>query len=265
MEKKRSRSEMLPCESSIRSNIPFPTPSLANENQPQHLCADGSAVSSASNKDSMAQSCQMTEKHGQGTFLSVAELSLGRERSSGQPALDMEALKRLGACEPPANFHSPVSSERFGDVSQAYFGYSSVELDLPDSLAPLDLTLKTKIHLVSSSSVKWCHRLSTSNDYSALAQFMSPVGFPLNKEASPFLGPKSATAALFSRSLYSWVFPQSSLPPSVISALNLSAAQGDTDFLLKRQVAWEDSFQVSTICLERMHVTSFMFPHQSLW
>ncbi|KAK9162351.1 hypothetical protein Syun_003253 [Stephania yunnanensis] len=226
--------QRLPCESSIRSNIPFPAPSLANENQPQHLCADGSAVSSASNKDSMAQSCQMTEKHGQGTFLSVAELSLGRERSSGQPALDMEALKRLGACEPPA---------RFGDVSQAYFGYSSVELDLPDSLAPLDLTLKTKIHLVSSSSVKWCHRLSTSNDYSAMARFMSPVCFPLNKEASPFLGPKSATAALFSRSLYSWVFPQSSLPPSVISALNLSAAQGETDFLLKRQVAWEDSFR----------------------
>ncbi|KAK9096124.1 hypothetical protein Sjap_021621 [Stephania japonica] len=232
--------ERLPCESSISSNNSFPAPSLANENWPQHLCADGSAVSAPSNKDSMAQSCKMAEKHGQGTFLSVAELSLGHERSSGQPALDMEALKRLGACEPPANFHSSVvSSERFGDVSQAYFGNSSIELDLPDSLTPLDLTLKTKMRLVSSSSVKWCHRLTTS----AMAQFMSPIGFPLNKEASPSLGPKSSTATLFSRSLHSWVFPQSSLPPSVISALNLSAAQGETDFLFKRQVAWEDSFR----------------------
>ncbi|KAL3532202.1 hypothetical protein ACH5RR_005723 [Cinchona calisaya] len=43
--------------------------------------------------------------------------------------------------------------------------------------------------------------------------------------------------------LCSWVFPQSPLPPSVISALTSAAAGGQVDFFSNRQQAWEDSFR----------------------
>ncbi|KAL6342734.1 hypothetical protein AAG906_016568 [Vitis piasezkii] len=54
----------------------------------------------------------------------------------------------------------------------------------------------------------------------------------------------TSTAQIFNyRALHSWVH-LSLLPPSVISAWTLFAADGvETDFLIKRQLAWEDSFR----------------------
>ncbi|KAK9170228.1 hypothetical protein Syun_002368 [Stephania yunnanensis] len=233
--------DKLPYDPSITLKNPSLASNADGENQSRPLCADGPTVSATFSEDGMSQSCKTTEKHSENKFLSVAELSLGCERSSGQPAIDLEVLKRLGARETPAAAHSPaVSSDKIGDFCPAYSENFFIELDASSSLTPLDLTLKTTMRLISSSSVKWCHKLTTSNDYGGN---MHPLGFPLNPEASSSFTPKSKTEALFSRSLQSWVYPQACLPPSVISALNLSASQGETDFLLKRQLAWEDSFR----------------------
>ncbi|KAK9122978.1 hypothetical protein Sjap_012580 [Stephania japonica] len=271
--------DKLPYEPSITLKNPSLASNVDCENQSRLLCADGPAVSATSSKDGTSQSCKTTDKHSENKFLSVAELSLGRERSSGQLAIDLEVLKKLGARETPAAAHSPVvSSEKIGDFSPAYSENFSIDLDASSSLTPIDLTLKTSMRLISSSSVKWgtkhsnqrscriaslpkldvdlaifqfdtsiqevkvlwCHRLTRSNDYGGNVY---PLGIPLNPEASSSLAPKSRAEALFSRSLHSWVYPQACLPPSVISALNLSAPQGETDFLLKRQLAWEDSFR----------------------
>ncbi|WVZ08928.1 hypothetical protein V8G54_022274 [Vigna mungo] len=43
--------------------------------------------------------------------------------------------------------------------------------------------------------------------------------------------------------LHSWMYPQSILPPSLISVLSSSTSDGELDFLRKRQVAWEESFR----------------------
>ena len=73
------------------------------------------------------------------------------------------------------------------------------------------------------------HRLITCATSRAVAQFAcaSQLGCLGNRKTS-CLSELSSTIPVVNnvRALHSWVYPQSSLPPSVISALTLSSAEG---------------------------------------
>uniref|UniRef100_A0A5B6YNA1 Protein downstream neighbor of Son n=1 Tax=Davidia involucrata TaxID=16924 RepID=A0A5B6YNA1_DAVIN len=215
---------------------------LAAKSQPQLPCLEDSLASTAVTKDGMAQVCKTTEKCSESTFRSVKELSLGGEKSSGMETVDLDkALKGLVSREPPSVSTLPVDfSERTGDFT---FGNLCYDFQIPGRKTPLDLTLKTTMRVVSSSSVNWFHRLFASGSHNGMTQFMSQFGCSGDQNMS-CSSELSSTKVYNSKTLHSWVYPQSSLPPSVISALSLSAAEGvQMDFLSKRQLAWEDSFR----------------------
>ncbi|XP_034679746.1 uncharacterized protein LOC117909800 [Vitis riparia] len=223
------------------------------KSHPQLSCPENTVVSAAVSKDGTRQDCEYAEKCSQSTFRSVAELSLGSERISEMAVVDMDkALKGLVACEPRAfSGLAADSSEKFGNFTSISSGHFCSEFHIPGQKAPLDFTLKTNMQIVSSSSVNWFHRLNVSATYNGTTLSTPQFGCSKDQNISCSSGITS-TAQIFNyRALHSWVHPQSSLPPSVISAWTLSAADGvETDFLIKRQLAWED--------LERIFVISSM-------
>ncbi|GMP98465.1 hypothetical protein CsSME_00046341 [Camellia sinensis var. sinensis] len=196
-------------------------------------------------RDGTVQACKTTEKCSENTFRSVTELSAGGEKLSGRETVDLDkALKGLVAHEPPPRSSlASDSSERKGDFT---LGNLCSEFHIPGRKSPLDFTLKTTMRVVSSSSVNWFHRLIACGAYSGGAQFTSAfqVGCSEGQKMSSSLEFTSTTQVVNPRALHSWVYPQSSLPPSIISALTLSSAEGvQMDFLSKRQLAWEDAFR----------------------
>ncbi|KAD0864875.1 hypothetical protein E3N88_43603 [Mikania micrantha] len=160
------------------------------------------------------------------TFRSVMELSTGGEKTSGF-SLDMdEAFKGLAA-RPSPNI-STSHNESFDGKKNSTSAFCS-EFIISGHKIPLDFTLKTSIHVIASSSVSWFHRLMSEHIFNGSTAQISNT-----------------------KALYSWVYPQSSLPPSVISALSLSSkGEGQTDFLTKRQLAWEASFRSLYVMLRK--------------
>ncbi|KAF5197884.1 downstream neighbor of Son [Thalictrum thalictroides] len=218
-----------------------------SKSQPELTSSDTTPVLNASDKDGSAQTGSITRKCSQNTIHKVSNVSLGIEKSSGskitKAITNMEALKTLGVREPLSVSHPHnESSARSGDLPSFSPGSLSMELSIPGRKIPLDFTLKTTMKLISSYSVKWCHRLINSSKFNGMTHSTSPVGCFENQNTL-LLEDNSAAVALFSQSLHSWRYPQSSLPPSIISALTVSSAQGDMDFLLKRQLGWQDSFR----------------------
>lgn len=179
------------------------------------------------------------------TFRSVMELSAGGEKSSGF-SLDMdEAFRGLAAREPLMVSVSPTESFD-GKTNSASANFCS-ELHIPGQKIPLDFTLKTSMRVVASSSVNWFHRLMSCGTFNDLGQFNSQDGWPVDKKTNCSTAQMSNTKAL-----YSWVHPQSSLPPSIISALTLSSkGEGQMDFLSKRQLSWEASFRSLYVMLRK--------------
>ncbi|KAF9595430.1 hypothetical protein IFM89_000348 [Coptis chinensis] len=242
------RSTMLYIQEKAKNKLASVSSILDTKSQPQLACSGTSPSVDDSAKSGTAQTFSMTEKCSKKTFPNVSDISLGFEKSSGSTTTssitNMEALKTLGAREPPAVSHLPSDPAKiYGDRSSSYLGTFSTESHIPGRKTPLDLTLKTTMKLVSSSSVKWCHRLINSSISYGINHSTSRFSCYGNQKPSLLKGNDFAAVALFSKSLHSWTYPQSSLPPSVISALRMSAAQGDMDFLSKRQNVWEDSFQ----------------------
>ncbi|KAL4304979.1 hypothetical protein AHAS_Ahas16G0032400 [Arachis hypogaea] len=181
--------------------------------------------------DGKLQASQTNEKCSQGKFLNVAELSSAADRSSGSAAaIDMgKALKGLAAFEPQASSGLAADSSEKCDLSSNFTGNFMSECQVPGQKAPLDLTLKTSIRVVSSSSVNWIHR-------SAVCGTM-----PFFQHC--FSTNQNMTGSQGFKGLHSWMYPQSVLPPSLISALSSPTADGELDFLSKRQSAWEESFR----------------------
>ncbi|KAL5708949.1 hypothetical protein ACHQM5_019691 [Ranunculus cassubicifolius] len=218
---------------------------LDPKSQPQLACSGTSVINTSAEADSTRTS-SFNGRGIQNTFQKVSEISAANEKSSGSTIAkgitNLEALKTLGTRDPPAGTHFLNNIfGRVGDHSSVHLGNFSTEFQIPGQKIPLDLTLKTSIKLVSSSSVKWCHRLLNNSDFDGMT-ITSQFGCGTEKSL-PLPGNKSTSATIFSKSLHSWTHPQSSLPPSIISALTVSAAQGDMDFLSKRQQVWEDSFR----------------------
>ncbi|XP_057467426.1 uncharacterized protein LOC130756823 isoform X1 [Actinidia eriantha] len=253
--KENGRQEISPAEHTGNLKSTVSSDSVANS-QPRLSCVENSFASTTITRDGMDRDCKATdgmvqdrkgtEKCSENMFRSVTDLSSGGEKLSGLETVDLDrALKGLVAHEPPSTSGlASNSSERIGDFTLGNF---CSEFHIPGQKTPLDFTLKTTMRVVSSSSVNWFHRLITCGTSSAVAQFAcaSQVSCFGNRKTSCLSELSSTTPVVNNvRALHSWVYPQSSLPPSVISALTLSSAEGvQLDFLNKRQSSWEDAFR----------------------
>ncbi|MBA0760498.1 hypothetical protein Gotri_023241, partial [Gossypium trilobum] len=146
----------------------------------------------------------------------------------------------LAACEAIPNI-PPESSERFDDISSGNF---CSDFHVTGQKIPLDFTLKTYAQLVSSSPVNWLHRSMMCGTYNGMPQFTSHSGSSKGKSICSASQTRLASQVLNSNALHSWIYPQSTIPPSLISVLMSVAADGvEMDFLRKRLGAWEESFR----------------------
>ncbi|KAL0848036.1 hypothetical protein Bca101_021283 [Brassica carinata] len=88
------------------------------------------------------------------------------------------------------------------------------------------------------------HRSIMCSTYNGMPQLNSLPCNVVNQDNSSGSGSAVVSQVLNSMSLHSWVYPQSTLPPFIISALITSGPdRGEDDFLQKRQLAWEDAFR----------------------
>ncbi|KAL3029804.1 hypothetical protein AAZX31_03G185100 [Glycine max] len=193
-----------------------------------NTCLENSVTSSEVSKASVLQSCQTFEKWSQGKFRSVAELSSAVDTSCGTATIDLgKALRGLAALE-PSNPNDTAADLSEGQDLTAVKGNFLSEFHLPGKKVLLDLTLKTSMRIVSSSSVNWSlvcgtmPQLTSQHSYFKSLNMRGSKGFKV---------------------LHSWMYPQSILPPSLISVLSSSTSDAELEFLRKRQVAWEESFR----------------------
>ncbi|XBH67035.1 hypothetical protein VPH35_095478 [Triticum aestivum] len=173
------------------------------------------------------------EKCSKNALRSVSELHIGDEKQAGSSKFDMDkVMKGFGARG--ASGASSGTNIQAGDVPLKSSEVCPSKITIPGKRAPLDLTLKTTLQFVSSSSVKWCHNLSTSCRGTVAGGRSQSSGRTRQESNKEFL---------FSKALQSWVYPQSMLPAPIVSAMLSSTARGEKDFIHKRYQDWEDSFQ----------------------
>ncbi|XP_039131432.1 protein downstream neighbor of Son [Dioscorea cayenensis subsp. rotundata] len=215
---------LLPCEKIGAASIP--------------VCPDSFA------KDQSDKCFRKMEKCSQSVLQDVIGLHLGSDKPESSNVNMEKALKGLVVQDAPAISNSVAdSSGKVGDIPSLSSGKFSSEFHVQGHRIPLDFTLKTNLRLVSSSSVKWCHSLSASPTNVGVNHFTYQFGRKKDNNLGCNPAHGLSDDALFSNALISWVYPQSSLPPSLISAMAMSTVRGEIDFLSKRQQDWEDSFQ----------------------
>ncbi|XP_039039728.1 LOW QUALITY PROTEIN: protein downstream neighbor of Son-like [Hibiscus syriacus] len=219
----------------------------------QFSCSKNSVSSAYVPKDDVPIGHKTLEKCSQGTFLSVTELSSGDQKLSGLATVDMDkALKGLAACESILT-RPPKSSE--GDLSTGNF---CTEFHVTGQKIPLDFTLKTYMRLVSSSSVNWLNRSMMCATYNGMPQFTTNAGASDDQNIIS-ASQQTEFSSLNSKALHSWIYPQSTLPPSLMSILISAAVDGvEIDFLRKRIGAWEESFR-SLYYMFRQNVCSIFY------
>ncbi|KAL3379304.1 hypothetical protein AABB24_000155 [Solanum stoloniferum] len=226
------------------------------ENQQRSKCPKFSLASTVTGKDHATETCSTSERCSENTFRSVTELSLGSVDVHGLSTVDMDkALRGLATHEHlGAAAKIAESSETDGGIRSKNF---CSEFHVPCKMTPLDLTMKSNIRVVSSSSINWFHRLINCGANNVVAR--SSVNCFTKLKMTCLSEVTSVSQATNPMSLHSWMYPQSPLPPSVISALTLSAsAGGQLDFLSERQLAWQDSFR-SLYYMLRKNVCSIFY------
>ncbi|XP_075095857.1 uncharacterized protein LOC107800996 [Nicotiana tabacum] len=253
----RKENESFPAEQSgsiTKSSVPSAFPA---ENQQQFKCPEYFFASTVTGKDCATKTCSTSQRCNENTFRSVTELSLGGVDAHGLSTIDMDkALRGLATHEHQvASAKIAESSEPDGGLRSKIF---SSELQVPCKMTPLDLTMKTNIRVVSASSINWFHRLINCGTSNVVARFTSS-NCSTSQKMTCFSEMNSVSQAVNHRPLHSWMYPQSPLPPSVISALTLSASTGgQLDFLSERQLAWQDSFR-SLYYMLRKNVCSIFY------
>ncbi|CAA0386417.1 unnamed protein product [Arabidopsis thaliana] len=192
--------------------------------------------------DTKAEARQTNERCSQSIFRSVTQLSTRGEELSCLPDIDMnKALKGLATCEPLLVHPGDITGE---DDTASLSGSFMSEFQVSGQKIPLDLSLKTYARLVSSSPLSWLHRSIMGSTYNGMPQLKSLSCNVVNQDNSSGSGASVVSQVLNSMSLHSWVYPQSTLPPFVISAMVASVSdRGEVDFLQKRKLAWEDAFR----------------------
>ncbi|KAJ0246992.1 Downstream neighbor of Son [Hirschfeldia incana] len=175
-------------------------------------------------------------------FRSVTELSTRGEELSYLPDIDMtKALKGLATCAPLPVHPDDICGK--SDTASLRGNFVS-EFHISGREIPLDLSLKTYVRLVSSSPLNWFHRSIMGCTYNGMPQLNSLPCNVVNQDNSSGSGSSAVSQVLNSMSLHSWVYPQSTLPSFIISALITSGPdRGEDDFLQKRRLAWEDAFR----------------------
>ncbi|KAI3823388.1 hypothetical protein L1987_04823 [Smallanthus sonchifolius] len=230
--KNSMRLKMLSMKENVKENINADhTDGLKNSSFSSKLASDRQQQCSGANdthaSTSTTQSHMTTNKFSVSTFRSVMDLSVGGDKSSGFSLNMDDAFKGLAA-RPPVNVSVSPTESFDGKANSTSANFCS-EFNISGHKTPLDFTLKTTMRVVASSSVNWFHRLMSCGTFNGSTAQTS------NENA-----------------LYSWVYPQSSLPPSVISALTLSSkGEGQMNFLTKRQLAWETSFRSLYVMLRK--------------
>ncbi|XP_024366090.1 uncharacterized protein [Physcomitrium patens] len=214
-------------------------------------------------------------------FRDVRDISNSQSLLKAESSIDMvEALKKLAPRKVLGSFdfnaglipteHSNDLNDRLGadngsvtrantlprsglPISTGPVEDSKTWLPFKGCYAPLDLSLKQMARFTSPDSLHWCHRLSSNIQCKGVQQFTQGLGVLSRKEDS--VRPMSCSersaddeklgATLWS-SLHSWVYPQSTLPPAVLSVISSAAARGgeaERSFLSKRDRAWEAAFR----------------------
>lgn len=201
------------------------------------------SVSSDLAAKSQAQVSDAAEKRNDSTFLSVTELSSGGQNVSRLGTVDMDkVLKGLVAHGPliPSESLLPESYEKNWNFKSKLH---TSDFSVPGKKSPLDLTMKTTMRIVSSSSVNWFHRvINCGTLYHNNLLLGTCAGASQDQDVTYSSGP-SSNSGFSLRALHSWVYPQSPLPASVISALSLAEGGGQMNFLSNRRETWEDSFR----------------------
>ncbi|XP_042396374.1 protein downstream neighbor of son homolog [Zingiber officinale] len=125
----------------------------------------------------------------------------------------------------------PSNSSAFGSEFEMSGRRTTSEFEMSGPRIPFDFTLKTSVRYTNCSNVR-CHRSFATPPIDASCNLYSLSSID------------GATAQVkFYKSLHSWVYPQSSLPASVVSVLASSAGKEEAHFWLKRQQDWEDSLR----------------------
>ncbi|KAL3535994.1 hypothetical protein ACH5RR_004455 [Cinchona calisaya] len=242
LSKQGNAKENAPAELSSRLNTSSVPSHLVSDSQPKVSCKEDSVTSVAFCEDRTTKTCNTAEKCSDSTFRTVAELSLGGEDLSGMSNLDMDkALKGLVVNDP---LTASASLAESSEITHNLKTQSSLlEYIIPGKKIPLDLTLKTTMRVVSSTSVNWFHRSVNCGTIYNKFHCGSWGGLSGRQDMTTSLELTSCTPGCNVGGISSWVFPQSPLPSSVISALTSAAVGGQVDFLTNRQKAWEDSFR----------------------
>lgn len=254
--RKENGKENFPAENSGSTKNCYVPSAVPAENQQQSKCPEFSLASTVTGKDRATATCSTSERCSENTFRSVTELSLGSVDVQGLSTVDMDkALRGLATHEHlGAAAKIAESSETDGGIRSKIF---CSEFHVPCKMSPLDLTMKTNVRVVSSSSINWFHRLINCGTSNVVAR--SSVKCFTRQKMSCLSEGTSVSQAINPMSLHSWMYPQTPLPPSVISALTLSASVGgQLDFLSERQLAWQDSFR-SLYYMLRMNVCSIFY------
>ncbi|XP_074370732.1 uncharacterized protein LOC141711919 [Apium graveolens] len=241
LSKKENIKEYIPSEhvDSIKS---FRVPSDSNaESRPPVTNPQDPLASISVAKDNIQKEVHPTiGKCGENTFRSVTELSTGSGNLPGFSVVDMDKAFKGLVKEPPTNSASTVDA--FGRTSDLTTKKFCSEFCISGRKIPLDVTLKTTMRVVLLSSVNRFHRSITCSTFSDINRIKAQTGSVGDQKLSSVTKINTHMSSL--KSVHSWVYPQSSLPPPVISALALAGTEGgQMDFLSKRQNAWEDSFR----------------------
>ncbi|KAG0483717.1 hypothetical protein HPP92_011801 [Vanilla planifolia] len=210
--------------------------------------ADASMVSdqfSSSAKVNDDQGFRKIEKCSQNALRNVVEVHLGNEMSTDFDKLDMEkVLKGLSILDKSTGQSSFFdSSGKNINCPSTSLKKPSTEFHVSGDRAPLDFTLKTTFRLVSSSSIKWCQKLNAAPAVFDVDFYPSNFSLNMQQQSAHTSRLHSTPEVLYSKALQSWIFPQYSLPTSIITAMTLSSSKGEADFLHRRQQDWEDSFR----------------------
>ncbi|CAN1772584.1 Protein downstream neighbor of son homolog [Linum perenne] len=256
---KKSRFGTLPVKGNAKVSLVIPVCIEGNyDAYPESLYPTHSSFSSEEHvapedlsEDGITKAQQTIGKCSQNIFRSVTEISSYGKQSPGLATVDMDkALKGLTSREPASNFS--VNTDSSGKSGQYPDNFCS-ECCVPGKKPPLDFTLKTKMRLLCSCSVSGLHRSMTSSTYNSSPQFMFQQGYV---EDNNGLLQTLTSQICSSKSLHSWIYPQSTLPPAVISVLTSSAAE--RDFLRRRQFDWEESFR-SLYYMFRRNICSLFY------
>ncbi|XP_047961431.1 uncharacterized protein LOC125206186 [Salvia hispanica] len=189
-----------------------------DKHEVQNSCFEGTVASEDGN-DTSRQINNSSDKCVTNTFKSVRDLSFGGGMIYNSTLVDMgRALKGLVSCEPHAA-SAPLAQpmHRSGNIVQQRLS----EIHIPGQKSPLDLTLKTSMRVLSSSSVNWFHRLSNCATLDVMGLFSHERFQGQNMTlAHPTCTSQIVRFGVF----HSWVHPQSSLPHVVISTLTSAVA-----------------------------------------